>query len=162
MNWTFSRSLRAMGRGCLGTSIQPPFGLVYGGGSFWYFLPPVSLGTILLKRSWIRCMLGVEKREAHAGWPRGLSHVNGSSFPGAFFGGGLAGLGALVADTLSLRTCDHVLEVPVVSVADMDGCGDSSSWNRKLEAHVSTSYSKTFGDTSVSSSISPGDLVRTA
>lgn len=46
-----------------------------------------------------------------------------------------------------------------VSVAGTRSCGDSS-WNRTLEAHVSTSYSKTCDDRSVGSSVSRGDLAR--
>lgn len=130
-----------MGHGSLGTLIQSPVGLaIRGDGSFWHFLRPVSLGAVLLKRSCIRRILVVAEREAHAGWSRELSHKNG--LPGVLFGGGLAGLGVLVVDTLSLRT-GNLGVVSTEYATGVSGCGDSS-WNRKLEAYVSTSYSKTF------------------
>lgn len=131
-----------MGCGCLATSIQLPVGLVYGGGSCRCPFPPVSLGVALLKMCLIRPMLAVTERGAYAGWPRG----------------GQAGLGVLVVDTLSLRK-GHRGVVLAVSVAGTRSCGDSS-WNRTLEAHVSTSYSKTCDDRSVGSSVSRGDLAR--
>lgn len=137
----------SMGRDCLGTSTQLPVGLVYGGGSFRLCFLPVSLGIALLKRNVKRFMLVVRERkgvfvaterEAHAGWPRGgLSHGNGASFPGVFG----AGLEVLVVDTLSLRTGNRAV-VLAASASSEDGCG-GSNWNRKLKAHVSTSYSKT-------------------
>jgi hypothetical protein len=148
-----------MGCRCLGTSIQLPAGLVYGGGSFWYPFPLVSLGIALLKMSDMRPMLAVTERGAYAGWSReGPSRGNGASIPRVCFGGGLAGLGVLVVDTLSLRT-GHRGVVLAVSAAGARGCGDSR-WNRTLEGHVSTSYSKTCDDRSVGSSISRGDLAR--
>ena len=48
-----------------------------------------------------------------------------------------------------------------VSAAGVRGWG-GSSWNRRLVAHVSTSYSKTCDDTSVRSSVSRGDLPRSS
>lgn len=139
LSWTSSRLLRATGRGCVDTSGQPPTGLVYGGGSFWGLGLPLGVG-LLKKNDVKKSMMVVTEREAHAGWPcGGLIHGNGASVPGVFFGGR-----PREVDMLPLRTgCREV--VLGVSATGVSGCG-GSNWNRKLEAHTSTSYSNTCDD----------------
>ena len=84
----------------------------------------------------------VVEKAAHVGRSRGeLSHENGEGIPDVL-GGGLV---ILAVDTLYLRAGPRGVDC-TDSVAGVGGCG-ASNWNRNVEAHVSTSYSKTCGGT---------------